>query len=85
MEKITLKFNEDTYVFEPKVVEGQPSYTIYVNGEVEPLWHLQMSETGCGLYEGDILQGTYLDDLWYNSSNNLSYEVVAELVRVIRM
>ena len=79
MEKITLKFNEDTYVFEPKVVEGQPSYAIYVNGEVEPLWHLQMSETEVGLYEGDILQGVYL------STNNLSYEVVAELVRVMRM
>jgi len=79
MEKITLKFNEDTYEFEPKVVEGQPSYTIYVNGEVEALWHLQMSETEVGLYEGDILQGVYL------STNNLSYEVVAELVRVIRM
>lgn len=79
MEKITLKFNEDTYVFEPKVVEGQPSYTIYVNGEVEPLWHLQMSETEVGLYEGDILQGVYL------STNNLSYEVVVELVRVMRM
>ena len=79
MEKITLKFNEDTYEFEPKVVEGQPSYAIYVNGEVEPLWHLQMSDTEVGLYEGDILQGTYL------STNNLSYEVVAELVRVIRM
>ena len=79
MEKITLKFNEDTYVFEPKVVEGQPSYTIYVNGEVEPLWHLQMSDTEVGLYEGDILQGVYL------STNNLSYEVVVELVRVMRM
>ena len=79
MEKITLKFNEDTYEFEPKVVEGQPSYTIYVNGEVEALWHLQMSETEVGLYEGDILQGVYL------STNNLSYEVVVELVRVIRM
>ena len=79
MEKITLKFNEDTYVFEPKVVEGQPSYTIYVNGEVEPLWHLQMSDTEVGLYEGDILQGVYL------STNNLSYEVVTELVRVMRM
>ena len=79
MEKITLKFNEDTYVFEPKVVEGQPSYTIYVNGEVEPLWNLQMSDTEVGLYEGDILQGVYL------STNNLSYEVVTELVRVMRM
>ena len=79
MEKITLKFNEDTYEFEPKVVEGQASYAIYVNGEVEALWNLQMSETEVGLYEGDFLQGTYL------SSNNLSYELIVELVRVIRM
>ncbi len=79
MEKLTLTYSGDTYEFEPKVVEGQPSYAIYINGEVEALWHLQMSDTEVGLYEGDILQGTYL------SSNNLSYEVIAELVRVIRM
>lgn len=78
MEKITLTYNGETYEFNPKVVEGQPLYGIYINDEVQAKWHLQIGEGDFNLYYLDRIQGSYL------SSTTLSYEVIVEIVGVIR-